>query len=301
MRAAVMTMVRNEAAALPRWIRHYGGQVGHDALVVLDDQSDDGSTTGLGVTVLSLPARATGRRPERRRQASKYDPPAFRKTGLANKFADALLEIYDVVIFTDVDELLIPDPRRYGALTDYLDAHADIDVLAPIGLNLTHVPTLEPPLDANRPLLAQRRFVKVVPNMCKPAVKRIPARWTAGTHGCEKRYSVHRDLFLIHTKFADYAELMATHEQRHNEFLSSGAGPRSTWAMSPDDLAHAYRAWSLVAPNETPATLAPEEIDVDSIVRQLPNGSYKSGGRSAGRSMEVEPLQRLPAYFTDQV
>lgn len=301
MRAAVITMVRNEAVALPRWLRYYGEQVGADALVVLDDQSDDGSTSGIDATVFRLPTRATGRQPGRQRAGSKFDPPSFRKTVLANKFAAALLELYDVVVFTDVDELLVPDPRYYGGLCDFFDRHADVPVLAPLGLNLTHLPELEPPLSHDRPLLEQRRYVKIMPNMCKPAVKRVPARWTAGTHGCERSYSVHRDLFLIHTKFADYRQLMAVHEQRHAEFLSSGAGPRSTWAMSPEEFAHAYISWSRMPPGTRPEEFDPDSVEVESIVRQMPDGSFKSGGRSASRSMDIEPLLRLPIYLSNQV
>lgn len=299
MHIAVMTMVRNESAGLPRWVDYYGSQVGPQNLIVIDDRSDDGSTGNLDATVLHLPVRATGRQAHRRTAGASYDPPAFRKTGLANKLAVALLEVFEAVVFTDVDEFIVPDPRLYRDLRDFLEKKPDLDVVAPIGLNLTHVPSREPPLRHDAPMLAQRRFVKFMPNMCKPAIKRVPARWTAGTHGCEASYEIQHDLFLIHTKFADVTQLRAVHQERHREFLSSGAGPKSTWSMSEDELDRAFDSWSALPIDVEPDVLDPRSLPLDIVVRQ-PNGAYKSGRSSASRSMDVEPLRRLPPYLHDQ-
>ena len=47
---------------LPRWVQYYGDQLGQDNLVVLDDNSVDGSTEHLPCTVLRLPrSRITDR------------------------------------------------------------------------------------------------------------------------------------------------------------------------------------------------------------------------------------------------
>ena len=48
-------MVRDEAFMLPRWMSHYGGQVRLHNLIVLDDNSVDGSTGDLPCTTYRLP------------------------------------------------------------------------------------------------------------------------------------------------------------------------------------------------------------------------------------------------------
>src|SRR5262245_57139984 len=54
-RVAVLTTVRDEAQMLPRWLDYYGRQVGSENLLVLDDNSVDGSTKDLPCTVYQLP------------------------------------------------------------------------------------------------------------------------------------------------------------------------------------------------------------------------------------------------------
>ena len=44
---AVLTVARDEAAMLPRWVAHYGSHVGVENLVVVDDNTSDGSTDDL--------------------------------------------------------------------------------------------------------------------------------------------------------------------------------------------------------------------------------------------------------------
>ena len=48
MKIAALTMVFNERHLLPIWVHHYGSAIGRENLYVVDDGSDDGSTSGLG-------------------------------------------------------------------------------------------------------------------------------------------------------------------------------------------------------------------------------------------------------------
>ena len=52
---AVITMARDEGTMLRRWVDHYSREVGVDNLVVVDDNSSDGSTDDLPCTVLRIP------------------------------------------------------------------------------------------------------------------------------------------------------------------------------------------------------------------------------------------------------
>lgn len=299
MHVAVMTMARNEASMLPRWLTYYGAQVGAPNLFVLDDMSSDGSVVDIDATVVHLPVRATARRSDAGEASEADGGAAFRKTVASNKFAAALLEFYDVVIFVDADEFIIPDPRRYSGLRDFLERNPD-KVVAPLGLNLTHVPDLEEPLREDGLLLAQRRHVKVASLMSKPAIKRVAARWTGGTHGIAREYHVRQDILLLHAKFADLASLRRTHEQRHMEFLATGAGGRSTWSMPADQLEELMREATGFRSSEAFKELDPYSVDVSGYVTRTSEKFYRSGIRSVRKSMRRDSLWRLPPYLVDQ-
>src|SRR5215213_8734024 len=144
---AVITMARDEGDLLRLWVAHYARQVGIDNLVVLDDNSVDGSTDGLGCTVHRVPPLRGG---------LDFEPVRMR---LMNGIAGGLLAAYDYVVFVDVDEFLVTDPAVYPTLPDLLEDRGRPETLGVVGLNVVHVPSLEPePLDLRRPLLEQRSF-----------------------------------------------------------------------------------------------------------------------------------------------
>ena len=100
---AVITMARDEGDLLSLWVSHYARHVGIDNLVVLDDNSVDGSTDGLGCTVHKVPPLKGG---------LDFEPVRMR---LMNGIAGGLLAAYDYVVFVDVGRV----PRdRSRALPD---------------------------------------------------------------------------------------------------------------------------------------------------------------------------------------
>ena len=105
---AVITMARDEGDLLPLWVSHYARHVGIDNLVVIDDNSVDGSTEGLGCTVHRVPELKGG---------LDFEPVRMR---LMNGIAGGLLAVYDYVVFVDVDEFLVTDPDVYPTLPDLL-------------------------------------------------------------------------------------------------------------------------------------------------------------------------------------
>ncbi len=96
-RVAVVTAVERTAPSLPIWLRHYAGQVGAEHCYVIDHGADNGGTAAFdGCTILRLPA--TGRDPGNRVQFNAL-------------FCASMTHWYDRVIFTEVDELLLADPK----------------------------------------------------------------------------------------------------------------------------------------------------------------------------------------------
>lgn len=280
----VMTMVKDEQTMLPRWLNYYGRLVGHGNLLVIDDESADGSTDDLPCPTIRL-------------HGSAWRPGwIMGRRKMVNSLASAMLAYYDVVIFTDVDEFLVPDPDRYKGLLDYLTRNPH-KVIAPIGVNVLHDEQSEPPLDPTRPVLQQRRLVKFAPVMCKPTIKRVSAEWSPGFHGIKRRYQVRPDLLLIHLKYCDVGELTATSAARHDLHVSSRrGGRRSAWAQEAAELAAQLREWTAPARNGTVPEFDPYGEAVSRVVKSTEDGFFHSEGGQL-LAMSKRPLRVLPERY----
>lgn len=281
-RVCAITMVQNESVMLRRWLDYYGRELGHDNLVVLDDNSTDGSTDDLPCSVLRLPP------------APWRQPWAQARRAMANSTARAMLQAYDAVIFVDADEFLVPDPERFDGLVDYLDRHHDRDVVAAVGLNVVHDAAHEPAIDHHRPVLAQRSLVKFVPRMCKPAVKREPASWMAGTHGIQAPFSVDPDLLLFHLKYYDEDELRRVAGLRRDVNEREGRGARSAWTREAEDLVDDLRRW--VGRDETRTALDTRRLKLPVPRDAEADGYFRVVGNQL-KAMERGRLLRLPDRF----
>ncbi len=196
MSVAVITCVYNEAYNLPRWRAWYGAAFGEANLFVVDQSSTDGSTFDLGVcNRICVPRRPLD-------EVARAD--------FMSRLHGMLLHHYDVVILTDCDELLVPDPAKYSGLADFVERMSGDHVTA-VGLNLIQILTEEAPLDSQRPLLGQRSVVGFTPWMCKTLISRVPTRWLPGFHACDLPTAFDPDLFLFHTKLADFDAALRRH------------------------------------------------------------------------------------------
>jgi hypothetical protein len=190
MNVAVVTFVFNEFVNLPIWRRYYGENFGEQNLFVVDNGSNDGSTSDLGKVNRIVIPRDT------------FDD--GKKAGFISSYQQALLEYYDAVIYTDGDEILVADPVRYRNLNDYVSRMGS-DYVTCIGLNVLHVLNQEPPLDLARPILAQRRYARFNSATCKTLLSKVPINWTPGFHGLNLRPKFDPNLFMFHTKTMDYS------------------------------------------------------------------------------------------------
>jgi glycosyl transferase family 2 len=279
-------MTRDEAGMLPRWLDYYGNALGVGNLVVIDDNSVDGSTSDLPCSVFRMPPGPY-----------QAEWTKVRKE-LVNGIARGLLSCYDVVIFSDVDEFLVPDPAHHAGLLDYLKARQDRPVLAPLAVNVLHNPHVEAELDPQAPVLSQRRFVKFAPGMCKPLVKRTPAAWSAGFHGIRHPFQIDRELLMLHLKFFDVSSLGTVSEKRRAAHYDEGRGnAASTWTLGPDELKSRLLSWVATPQDEAVPEFDPNEPDVSKVVRR--DGEYVRSRGSQLKSMESSPLRQLPARFRD--
>jgi hypothetical protein len=207
MKTAVVTFVYNETVYMPIWRRYYGRIFGERNLFVVDHSSSDGSTDDLGRANKLLLHR------------DELDE--HKRCVFMSSFAKSLLEYFNTVIYTDCDELLVPDLRIYKNLQEYIEAN-DFDYVAGIGLNVTHIVTREPPLDPSQPILRQRRFAWFGSTACKPLITRIPIIWATGFHACNQPINIDPRLFMFHLKAMDYT--LALNKQKQTR--------RMAWAAS---------------------------------------------------------------------
>jgi hypothetical protein len=196
MSVAVITFVFNESVNLPIWMGYFGGLFGQENLFIVDWGSTDGSTAELGrANKLALPRKA-------------FDEDI--RTDFISHLHRTLLYYYDFVIYTDCDELLVPDPALYTDLNDYIHKN-ERDYVTCTGLNVQHIITSEQPLDLDRPILSQRKYVRFSSPTCKTLISRVPVRWLPGFHCCDKPPMIDQGLFLFHLKLMDYSLAMRRH------------------------------------------------------------------------------------------
>jgi len=276
-----MTMARDEAEMLPRWVKHYSEQVGIENLVVLDDNSTDGSTDDLGCTVHRLP---------------QLPGPGYEgvRMQLLSGLASGFLALYDYVVFVDADEFLLPDPAKYADLPSFLATRRDREVVAPMALNVVHVASLEEPLKADEPVLGQRRFAKFAPLMCKPSIKRVPAAWRWASHGIEAPFEVDPDLYMLHLKFADRDALRQVAAHRRALVAADGRAKNSSWARDADEVVAALDASVAGVDAESVPEFDPSSVDLSSIVEPR-DGWYRSVGRGQVGALAQQPLCKVPS------
>ena len=282
---AAITMVRNERAMMPRWVSHYAAQCGGpEHLLVIDDNSTDGSTDDLPCPVVRIPPLTKGH----------FEPS---RLGLLSKFAAGLLEAYDAVVFTDADEFLLADPRKYATLVDLVADRAEVPVLGAMGINLVHHLGQEDALDPSRPLLAQRRLAKFIPLMCKPAVKRVPAAWTAASHGVKGTpYRIDPDLYMFHAKFSDRDALRSAADHRREMVDMDGRAHRTNWKFGGDAMVELLESIVAEVRLEELKPFTPPKKLLEGIVRQE-GQTFRSRGDRQVPAMRKRPFTLVPERF----
>ncbi|CAN5492313.1 hypothetical protein BH09ACT12_BH09ACT12_11150 [soil metagenome] len=277
---AAVTVVKDEAVMLPRWVQHYGERLGVDHLVVIDNDSRDGSTDDLAAEV-----RAWGELPG----GSGFDRGRLQA---ANQIGRELLERFDWVIFTDADEFLVVDPQFHDSFKHLLAVTSGAAV-APLALNVVQDLEAEGALDPTRAVLEQRSYAQFAEVMCKPSSKRLPIRWAHASHGLHGEYAVRSDLFLLHLKFADLDRLRLSAAHRHALHLRDGRGGGS-WQI--DDVAERFEARMRGSSFETAEEFDPAGIDLDALVVRQPGGhTWRTPKVGQLRSLDEEAVVRIPS------
>ena len=195
---AVITIVNNEPVFLPIWLRYYARFFAPQDIYVLDNESTDGTTARGGFR--RIPVAHDG-----------LDNMWMVRT--VEHLQRELLDRYDVVVFTDVDELIVPVPS-VGTLGQYLDRF-DEEWVNCIGYEILQERSTEPPLRPEQPIMNQRHHWFYNDAYDKAAVATAPVSWRPGFHGrADGAYNLDPDLRLIHLHRVDYDICLERHRSR---------------------------------------------------------------------------------------
>ncbi|MGH3975237.1 MAG: hypothetical protein ACRDS9_18195, partial [Pseudonocardiaceae bacterium] len=167
-------------------------------MYVLDHQSTDGSTEGDGFTriTVSHPEFGTG----------------WQRDTMQH-YQHELVGHYDVVLCTDVDEIVAPDPRL-GDLGAYIDRFNQ-DFITCRGYEVLHQKDHEPPFNPTKSILGQRSTWCANPSYSKSLLASVPMLWHGGFHKLvDGRRNDDQNLYLIHLHRMDYDLCLARHQDR---------------------------------------------------------------------------------------
>ena len=198
MSRALLTMVYNERIFLPIWLRYYSRFFAPEDIYVIDHASTDGSTEAGGFVRIPV------------EHPSDDD---YWRVEVVEREQRELLDRYDVVLATDVDEIVAPDPR-VGTLGDYIDEF-DREFVNCIGYELLHMKRSEPPFDPHLPVLEQRSHWFRNPGYDKPLLAKVPISWGPGFHiRADGRIERDPGLRMIHLHRMDYGICFERHRAR---------------------------------------------------------------------------------------
>ena len=185
-RVAVVTDSLSAGFYFPKWREYYGAQFGNQALHVF---------TLAGGAPMFEPFKLGAVR----EISAFYNDEKRRKVITA--YVGKLLKTHDYVIRVDTDEFLIPEPKRFHDLADYVE-RLDAPYVTARGFDIfEHSDEL--PLQLHRAIIGeQRNHAYTLSALCKTAVTSVPLKWDRGFHLTSKR-PVFDDLYLFHMKRAD--------------------------------------------------------------------------------------------------
>lgn len=195
---AVVTMAKNESVLLPIWWRYYSQFFPPEDIYILDHESTDGSTAGPGFVRIPVahPAVDWGWHRDMM-QLQQHE----------------LLKRYEMVLCTDVDEIVAPDPRM-GTLGDYMERFTK-EFVNCTGYEVIHLKEVEEKLDLSRGIFSQRFHWFFNPAYSKPLLATIPMYWHGGLHSrTDGKTDEDTSLYLLHLHRVDYDICLARHQQR---------------------------------------------------------------------------------------
>lgn len=121
-------------------------------------------------------------------------------THLLNSLQEELFKTYGLILFADIDEIIVPDPEKYEDLGEYLNCVTK-DVVRATGYNVVEQPG-EKPLDTTKPILQQRQHW-IHDELYNKYVILTKRQIYTSNHHILKDTTPDPDLILFHLRDAD--------------------------------------------------------------------------------------------------
>ena len=240
-RIACLTMMKDEPFFLKIWHDYYAGQVGSENLFVIDHASEwkSGKTSEIdailaAVSIIRIPF-VKGSGPLALRG---FD---FTRFQMIASIVSGLRAYYDVVLYNDIDEITVPDPRKWGGLREYLTHLQPCgSVMAGVGLEIFQDVENEPEYSHHIPLFAQRRNYVYSLHYSKPNVFFVNCRTLP--HKSYQPFTLAPDLCHFHLKYLDKREIVSR-QSAYIEYREQGLGAdNSRWRWSTTRLEAEFEA-----------------------------------------------------------
>ncbi len=120
--------------------------------------------------------------------APRSQPDEHLRAVAANDYCATLLDAYDYVLFTDVDELVVADPDKAPTLKHWIAWNRRLPaVVSPFGVDILHDHENESEIDWNKPISKQRKLIRPFSALCKPTLVKERPTWGAGFHFTRSR------------------------------------------------------------------------------------------------------------------
>lgn len=208
------TIAKNETYFLDIWVNYYSRSIPKEDLFILDHDSDSKETKELfkryrdeGITIVPI------------HNELSYNHYWLRD--VVQKFQRFMLHSYEIVLFAEPDEIIIPRPDLYAKtlkeyITDKME-ESGARLLRCVGYSLEHQHHMEPPIDLSIPIMSQRRFWRYHKFYDKTLISSIECSWSLGFHEMATNPAwppPDRHLLLVHIHKLDYNLCKAKHKER---------------------------------------------------------------------------------------
>lgn len=193
-----LTMVRNDEFFLRKWIAYYASALGASNLYVYFDGKDQVVPDFCSEVNVCVRERVPG-------QVAAADRG---RIDFLSSQAKQLLNTYDMVIGTDVDEFLVVDPKAGLSLVDFLSQLPSRASYSGLGVDVGQHLEMEGEIDDTRPFLEQRRYARLSTRYSKSTVLTQPLSWGSGFHRVRNTdFRIIKDLYLFHFGCVDMKRL----------------------------------------------------------------------------------------------
>lgn len=208
MNKAIFTIVKNERFFLDVWYKYYSQHFEQKDIYILNHDTTDGSIDKYRnlANIIDL------------KHEIHFDHVWLRH--VVESFQKELLDTYDVVCFTEVDEFIIP---RNELLSDYLESFAKSEnqYVTCLGFELLDNCLYDP----RKKILAQKTWFRANPRfMNKTLITKIPLSYEKGFHSHSQPDNLDHNLINLHLHYFDYIVFMERVKSRiiHSDKFEHG-------------------------------------------------------------------------------